>query len=160
MATFKELKLTSRLFMLSYRYKRFDTTPYTPLQLPLNRCRIALITTAGLHTPEQHPFDGTVRRGDVSYREIPKSVATETLCHAHKTEIYQENGRTFDVNLVFPLDRFRELENSGTIAALNHRHFSFMGSIPQPRRLIAETAPEVARQLITDGVNVVFLTPF
>ncbi len=160
MASFKELNLTSRLFMMSYGYKRYHTTPCAPLQLPLSRCRVALITTAGFYLPEQQPFDKAVRSGDFSYREIPNTVATQTLYHAHKTEIYHESAKLFDPNLVFPLDRFRELEDSSTIGGLNHRHFSFMGSILQPRQLIVETAPEVARHLVADNVDIVFLTPF
>jgi hypothetical protein len=34
-----------------------------------------------------------------------------------------------------------------------------MGSIVGPRRLIDETAPQVARTLAEDRVNAVFLTP-
>ena len=64
-----------------------------------------------------------------------------------------------DKNLAFPLDRFRELEAQGAIGELNHRHFSFMGSIVGPRRLIDETAPLVARRLREDGVDAVLLTP-
>ena len=34
-----------------------------------------------------------------------------------------------------------------------------MGSIVGPRRLIDETAPQVARMLVEDRVDVAFLTP-
>ena len=73
--------------------------------------------------------------------------------------VYDASGAKIDVNLVFPLDRFRELEADGTIGTLNHRHFSFMGSITKPKPLIDETAPDVALKLKNDKVDVVFLTP-
>jgi D-proline reductase (dithiol) PrdB len=45
------------------------------------------------------------------------------------------------------------------IGELNRRHFSFMGSIVAPRKLINVTAPQVAQVLREDRVNAVFLTP-
>ena len=68
-------------------------------------------------------------------------------------------GTESDINLVFPLDRFRELENEGKIGSLNDRHFSFMGSITKPKPLIEKTAPEVGQMLKADDVDVAFLTP-
>ena len=59
-----------------------------------------------------------------------------------------------DPNVGFPLDRLRELG-----LRTNHRHYSFMGSITAPRRLMRESAPEVAEQLAADGVDAVLLVP-
>jgi hypothetical protein len=42
---------------------------------------------------------------------------------------------------------------------LNRRHFSFMGSIVGPRKLIEKSAPQVAGLLAADEVDLVFLTP-
>ena len=82
-----------------------------------------------------------------------------TLIESHKSDAFDHTGIEADRNLAFPLDRFRELEARGVIGALNHRHFSFMGSIVGPRKLIEETAPQVAEMLREDGVNVALLTP-
>lgn len=159
MASFSELDLKLRLYMMAYRYQCYGTSPNTPLRLPLSQCRVALITTAGFHLPEQPPFNETVNGGDCSYREIPNTVDTQTLPIAHKSNAYDTTDTEIDANLVFPLDRFRELESERTIRELNHRHFSFMGSIMKPKPLIAQTAPEVGRMLKSDGVDLVFLTP-
>jgi len=159
MASFSELPLRFRLFMMAYRYQRYDTSPSAPLPLPLSQCRVALITTAGFHLPEQQPFDENVDGGDCSYREIPNTVDTQTLPIAHKSHAYNTTDTEIDANLVFPLDRFRELETEGKIGALNYRHFSFMGAITKPKQLIRQTAPEVSRLLKSDQVDVVFLTP-
>ncbi|KAF0240467.1 MAG: hypothetical protein FD167_4169, partial [bacterium] len=64
-----------------------------------------------------------------------------------------------DKNLVLPLDRFREMVADKEIGSLNHRHFSFMGSIIGPGDLISKTAPEMANLLKADKVDVAFLTP-
>jgi len=98
-------------------------------------------------------------KGDCSYREIPNAIQTQVLINGHKSAAYDERGLETDPNLAFPLDRFRELEIEGKIGALNHRHFSFMGSIIKPKSLIEKTAPEVGHILKADDVDVAFLTP-
>ena len=155
MAPLHKLDPLSRFFMKFYRGERYKASPHTPLRLPLEECKVALITTAGFFLKGQNPF----QKGDCSYREIPNSVQTQTLINGHKSAAYDERGLETDPNLAFPLDRFRELETDRKIGSLNHRHFSFMGSITKPHRLITQTAPEVAQRLKSDGVDVAFLTP-
>ncbi|NBO63817.1 MAG: hypothetical protein EBU88_03005, partial [Acidobacteria bacterium] len=84
---------------------------------------------------------------------------TASLTESHRSQSFDHQGVAADRNLAFPLDRFRELERAGIVGQLNHRHFSFMGSIVGPRPLIEETAPAVAQMLREDGVDAVFLTP-
>ncbi len=155
MAPLRKLDSLSRFFMKFYSGKHYETTPHTPLRSPLNECKIALITTAGFFLNGQEPFGN----GDCSYREIPNSIQIQALVNGHKSAAYDERGLETDPNLAFPLDRFKELETEGKIGSLNHRHFSFMGSITKPDRLITQFAPEVGRVLKTDGVDVAFLTP-
>lgn len=161
MATYGEMVFKHRLFMKAYPFARYaiDPVPFAPLDKPLNLVCVALVTTAGFHTPEQPGFDRTVRGGDTSFREIPGDATTATLIESHKSDAFDHSGVEADRNLAFPLDRFRELVARGVIGSLNYRHFSFMGSITKPRRLIAETAPQVAQKLREDGVGAAFLTP-
>ena len=155
MAPLRKLDPLSRFFMKFYWGQRYKASPHTPLRVPLPECKVALITTAGFFLEGQNPFES----GDCSYREIPNSVQTQALINGHKSAAYDERGLETDPNLAFPLDRFRELETAGKIGSLNHRHFSFMGSITKPRPLITQSAPEVAQKLKTDSVDVAFLTP-
>lgn len=161
MATYREMSLTTRLFMKQYPFFRYriDPIPCQPLIRPIATARVALVTTAGLCPPDQPPFDNSLKKGDPSWREIPNSIEVGSLVESHRSQAFDHRGVEADRNLAFPLDRFRELEAAGIIGQLNQRHFSFMGSIVGPRRLIDQTAPEVARQLREDGVEVVFLTP-
>ena len=155
MASVWKLDPLSRFFMKFYRGLRYKASPHTPLRLPLNECSVALITTAGFFLEGQNPFES----GDCSYREIPNSIQTQALINGHKSAAYDDRGLETDPNLAFPLDRFRELETEGRIGSLNHRHFSFMGSITKPRPLITRSAPAVAQKLKADDVDVAFLTP-
>ena len=160
MATYSDLILKYRLFMMGYPFSHYaiEPTPCAPLKKPLSSARVALVTTAAIHTSEQPRFE-SMAMGDPSFREIPNTVETHNLIESHKSDAFDHEGVRADKNLVFPLDRFRELVASKEIGELNHRHYSFMGSIIGPRRLIQETAPEVARYLREDGVDAVFLTP-
>jgi D-proline reductase (dithiol) PrdB len=161
MATYDDLSLHVRLFMKSYPFSRYaiDPTPCARQVKPLDESRVALVTTAGLRTPGQSDFDHSDKRGDPSFREIPNAIETHLLAESHRSYAFDHEAVRSDVNLAFPLDRFRELESQGVIGELNHRHFSFMGSIVGPRRLIDETAPQVAQALAEDRVDVVLLTP-
>jgi len=147
--------------MKGYRFSRhaIDPMPCAKLRPPLRQARFALVTTAGLKTPEQLEFDHSIKLGDTSFREIPNTIETRTLIESHRSYAFDHTGIQADNNLAFPLDRFRELEARGEIGELNHRHFSFMGSIVGPDRLTEETAPQVARSLREDRVDAVFLTP-
>lgn len=136
-----------------------NPVPYAPLRKPLSESRLALVTTGGLHLPNQSSFDGSNKMGDCSFREIPNDVDVRVLIEGHKSKSFDHSGVACDRNLVFPLDRFRELESRGEIGGLNARHFSFMGAIIGPGRLTGETAPQVARMLREDEVDAVFLTP-
>jgi D-proline reductase (dithiol) PrdB len=159
LATLSELPLSLRLFVKAYPWRRIDPVPWAPLRKPLSEARVALVSTAGLVLPSQVPFDNEVRGGDWSHREIPADADTKTLIDAHRSSSYDHSGVQADANLAFPLDRIRELEESGAIGSVNHRHFSLMGSITAPGRLTARSAPAVADALAADGVDAVLLVP-
>ena len=147
--------------MKGYPFSRYaiESGLCSKLSKPLNQSSVALVTTAGLRTTEQSGFDHSNKRGDSTFREIPTSIEAQTLIESHRSYAFDHLGLAADTNLAFPLDRFRELESRGVIGQLNHRHFSFMGSIVGPGMLIEETAPQVAKMLREDGVDVAFLTP-
>ena len=140
---------------------RFIYTPaqplhWTPLRKPLHECTVALITTAGLHLRSQEPFAVYAEEGDWTSRCIPEEVATRDLTFTHTH--YDTRDPLRDPNVVFPIDRLRELAADGTIGRLAPRHFGFMGFIPDPRHLVRETAPQVAAALAADRVDVTLLT--
>jgi D-proline reductase (dithiol) PrdB len=159
MARLEDLRLTHRLFVETYPFRTVDWSPGTRLAKPLAQSRLALISSAGLYLPDQSPFNVTFRGGDFSFRELPNTLHVRQLKIAQRSSDFDQTGAREDRNLVFPLDRFRELEERGEIGGLNPRHFSFMGSISAPGRLMSESAPRVAEMLRTDGVDAAFLVP-
>ena len=128
--------------------------PFVRPRKPLNESRLALVTSGGVHLPDAPRFDIDDPSGDCSYREIPTGAPSLTWTHAY----YRPDEGT-DLDAVFPLRTVRGLVDEGVIGEINGRHFSFMGAIHDPAPLAEETAPEVARKLAGDGVDVALLTP-
>ncbi len=159
MARLSDLKLKYRLYMQAYLYRQIDWRPGVLLRKPLSESRIAVVTSAAFYGAGQKPFDPAVRGGDYSYREISEDVTLETLQIGHKSDAFDHAGIERDKNLALPLDRLRELQQEGVIGEVAKRHFSLMGSITAPARLVNITAPEIARKLAEDRVDGVLLTP-
>jgi D-proline reductase (dithiol) PrdB len=128
--------------------------PFVRPEKPVERSRLALVTTGGVHLPGQPRFDIDDFEGDCSYREIPTSARELTWTHA-----YYRPDEGSDLDAVFPLETLRGLVEDGLVGGLGPRHFSFMGAIHDHTPLVEKTGPEVAEKLVEDGVDAVLLTP-
>lgn len=159
MATLDDLPLKYRAFMRLYRYRRVDWTPGAVLTKPLSEVRVAAITSAGYYPPDEPPFDPSIRGGDPSYRIVPARADLDALRIGNRSDAFDSSGIEADKNLALPLDRLRDLERDRLIGAVAPRHFSIMGSITAPGRLVSRTAPEIAAMLHEDRVEAVLLTP-
>jgi D-proline reductase (dithiol) PrdB len=133
----------------------FDTpSPRTLPRRPLAEARVALISTAGAHLPDDPRHDGGAD-GDHTYRAIPADAAEVALHHGG----YDTKRARLDPNVVFPLSLLRELAEDGVIGEVAPTAYSFMGYIPHTAPLLHETGPEVARALIGDAVDLALLVP-
>jgi len=158
-ARISEMPLRLQVFLRTYPWRSISPVPWSPLRLKLADCNVALVSTAGFVKADQTRFDHGVKGGDFSFRTIPRDVDVSTLVDSHRSESFDHAGVRADRNVGFPLDRLRELENAGKIGRLNARHWSFMGSITAPGRLIAQSAPAAAQQAVDDGVDAALLVP-
>lgn len=159
MANVSDLPLRYRILLRAYPWRRVDPVPLARRSKPLCASRVALVTTAGLVRPLDRPFDPAVKGGDFSFRVIGSDANVRTLVEHHRSDTFDHSGILRDPNLAFPLDRLRELAATGEIGEVAPRHLSFMGSITAPGRLARRTAPEAARLLADDGVDVALLFP-
>ena len=166
MAQFDDIELVERLFLKGYPFQRYSPRPenpaslaITPLRKALSECTVAVVTTAGLSLPNQPIFDASIKMGDSSFREFPGDISPQLLEMNHRSWSFDQTGVLRDCNLVMPLDRLREMQLRGEIGAIAPHHYSFMGSIVGPSKLMKQSAPEVAHRLVRDGVDVVLLTP-
>ncbi len=131
----------------------FDTQPWVEGP-PLSQRRVALITSAGLHRTSDKAFSLV----DLSYRVIPGNVVADDLTMTHSSVHFDRTGFREDVNLVFPIDRLRELEAAGMIGSVADFHYSLMGAGWLPHQ-IEPTMHEIARLLREDEVDAVCLVP-
>jgi D-proline reductase (dithiol) PrdB len=159
MARIADLPLWLRAVLQVYPWRCVDPVPAAPLRKALRDSRVALVTTAGLVSPGDAPFDDRVKGGDFSYRVIRGDADVSTLTEYHRSESFDHAGIREDANLAFPLDRVRELAASGEIGEVAPRHLSFMGSITAPGRLVSRSAPEAVGLLVQDHVDVALLVP-
>ena len=136
-----------------------DDTPWVSLSKPLSQCKVALVTSAGLHLRDDKPFNRDDPGGESTYRVIPSDCDPVDVVQSHFSIGFDHTGIYRDLNVTFPVDRLRELAARGEVGSLSADFYSFMGALRDPGRVIEETGPEVAGRLKADGVDVVLLTP-
>jgi D-proline reductase (dithiol) PrdB len=130
----------------------FDTTPWIDGP-PLNKRRVAIVSSAGLVVRGERPFRG--READC--RAITGSTGPDELLCSHISINFDRTGFQEDWNVIFPLDRLNELAAEGTIGSVAATHYSFMGAA-EPAQM-ESAAREVAGRLKQDGVGAVILPP-
>ena len=141
--------------LLTFPAQVNDTAPFVTLAKPLSACRLAIVTTAGLHRRGDRPFGP----GDQTYRVIPSDTPAADIIQSHTSLGFDRVPIMQDLNVSFPIDRLRELVARGELGGLAPNGYAFMGAQRDVRRIEGETGPEAARRLRDEGVDVVFLTP-
>ena len=145
----------SRNSLYTLPVPQHETAPYTPLTKPLAECRLAVVTTAGMHVRNDRPFIA----GDPSYRVVPSTSRPDEIIQSHASIGFDRAPVMRDLNVTLPLDRLRELVARRELARLGPNCYSFMGAQRDWRRIEDESAPEVAQRLIDEAVDVILLTP-
>lgn len=142
-----------RNHLLAKPCPKFDGDPWVEGP-PLTQRRIAIVTTAGLQLREDAPFNFR----SAEYRVIPGDVVGGNLVMSHTSVNFDRSGFQSDANIVFPIDRLRELESKGAIGSLANYHYAFNGAYMEPGAY-EEKAREVGALLKSDAVDTVLLVP-
>jgi D-proline reductase (dithiol) PrdB len=143
-----------REFLLGLNCPTFPTSPWVNGP-PLHERRLAVLTTSGLHLRNDRPFSFDM--DECLYRVIPGNVQANDLVMSHISASFDRTGFQRDWNVIFPLDRLREMKAEGTIGSLAEFHYS-IATIRNPLGLV-EPAREIAGLLKKDNVNAVLLLP-
>jgi D-proline reductase (dithiol) PrdB len=159
MVRINDLKLSLRVFMKAYRWRVIDPVPLARLTKAVSDCRVAVVTSAGLVVPGDEPFNDKVKGGDFSFRVIPSDTDIQSLEEHHRSDAFDHSGVEADRNVALPLERLREMADSGEIGSVAPRHISLMGSITAPGRLVKRTVPVVGEMMVEDAVDVALLVP-
>ena len=137
-----------------YRWVENTDVPWTPLTKPLNLCRVALASSAGIYYKGQTPFH---IKDDTSIREIPKEATAADFRVNHFG--YRMDGAERDPNCVFPLETLRKLEGEGFIGELAETAYTFMGGIYSARRVREELVPQLVERALAAEVDLFYLVP-
>jgi D-proline reductase (dithiol) PrdB len=117
----------------------------------LSERKIAIITTAGLHKRD----DSVFTPGIAEYRIIPDDTDMNDLIMSHVSTNFDRTGFQQDLNVIFPIDRLRELKKQKQIGEVASYHYSFMGATPpMAHEAVAE---DLAKLLKSDRVSGVVL---
>src|SRR5262249_23375927 len=126
--------------------------PWAPLRTPVSESTVALVSTGGVHLHSDRPFN---LNGDPTFRVIPKAALQKDLAISHQA--YDTTDALQDINLVFPIERLRELEAQRVIGRLAEDHYGF-GLMGSAKRLMPSIR-EVARRISQSGVDLALLVP-
>ena len=120
---------------------------------PLSQRRVAIVSSAGLVVRGEDPLRGR----DADYRVIPADTKPQELLISHISINFDRTGFQEDWNVVFPLDRLRELAGQGVLGSVAQTHYSFMGATDPVQ--MEPHARELAGRLKLDSVDAVILSP-
>lgn len=154
MPRLERLPDANRKNLLNLPVQTNETTPFVRLGRRLAACRVAIVTTAGLHRRDDPAF----APGEQGYRVLPADTPAADIVQSHTSIGFDRVAIMRDLNVTFPVDRLRELAARGVIG-LAPNNYSFMGALRETARLENETGPEIARRLAGEGADVALITP-
>ena len=144
--------------LATYPWPTFDEAPWTPFRRRLSRCRVSLVTTAGLFRPGVDvAFDGASLPGDASFRVIPATADAGEFAIAHRH--FPAGFAEADINTIFPLALLRDAVEAGTIGYVAPTHYSTIGHVLQADDVALVTAPTLAALMREEGVDVAIVVP-
>jgi len=128
-----------------------------PVRRPLDKSTVALVTSAAISQLGQPPMDGPNIEGDYTIRLLDIDTPTSDLriWHTH----FDLAPALEDVNVVYPIDRLKELAADGTIGSVANPAVSFMGFFSNVFRIRDEVAPAVVDAVLKSGADAALLVP-
>ncbi|WP_282020226.1 glycine/sarcosine/betaine reductase selenoprotein B family protein [Planomicrobium okeanokoites] len=146
-------------------YKKFTmshmrehpTSPEAFLPKPLNECKVALVSTAGVHLKTDRPFDVDNPAGDHTFRIIPSDVSEQdlTVTHIYIDTKYAKS----DPTIVFPLPQLKQSAKDGKIGSVSSINIGLNGGILDTALAEQDSIPKVAELLLNEGIDAALLVP-
>lgn len=134
-----------------------EFVPLAPLPKPLSECRVALISTSGAQPKGTVPFDTVHPVGDYTCRRVPSDTPAEEL-EVHQLK-YPTAGANRDINVIFPIERLRELADEGVVGGLTENFYTFIGYNMDPERLERTLAEDIAAAVSDEGADIALAAP-
>lgn len=152
MARPEDIPQPTRDVVLNLPCPAFETTPFVSGP-PLAHRRIAILTSAALVRRGDKPFPF----GSGECRFLSADIPTGDLLVSHVSINFDRSGWQRDVNVVYPIDRLRELAAAGVIGGVAETHYSVMGSTDPAA--MEEALDQITGQLRQERIDSVLLTP-
>ena len=152
MARLEDIPQPTRDAVQSIPCPVFDTTPFVAGPL-LSQRRIAILSSAALIRRGEKPFPF----GSGECRFVPADTAPGDLLLSHVSINFDRAGWQRDINVVYPIDRLRELAASGEIGGVADTHYTVMGST-DPASMEA-AVNQIEGQLRQERIDSVLLSP-
>jgi D-proline reductase (dithiol) PrdB len=152
MARLEDIPEPTRTAVANLPCPSFDTTPFVAGP-PLSERRVAIVSSAALVHRGDKPFPF----GSGEYRAVPGSWSNNDILVSHVSINFDRAGFERDINVVYPIDRLRELAAEGLIGSVAETHYTVMGST-DPAAMV-DAADSIAALLLADHCNAVVLAP-
>ncbi len=134
-----------------------DFVPLAKLKQPLSESKLCFVSTAGVQPKGTMPFDTVHPVGDYSFRRVPSDSKTSDL-EIHQLK-YPTFGANEDLNVIFPIERLRELVEENFIGSLTENFYSFIGYNMDAEKLEQTLAENIADAVKAEGTDVALLSP-
>jgi D-proline reductase (dithiol) PrdB len=130
----------------------FETTPSVSGP-PLAQRRVAIVSSAALIRRGDKPFPF----GSGECRFVAADTPPGDLLISHVSINFDRSGWQRDINVVFPIDRLRDLASAGEIGGVADTHYTVMGSTDPAA--MGEAVEQIAGQLRQERIDSVLLSP-
>ena len=127
------------------------------LNKPLSECRVCFVSTSGVQPKTSLPFDTVHPIGDYTFRPVPSNSRVEDL-EIHQLK-YPTFGAAEDLNVIFPIERLRDLVQEGQIGGLSENFFTFIGYNMDPVQLEKKLAEDIANAVVQEAPDIVIAAP-
>jgi D-proline reductase (dithiol) PrdB len=152
MARPEDIPQPTRDAVLNLACPAFGTTPFVGGP-KLAKRRIAILTSAALISRGDKPFPF----GSGECRFLLADLPAKDLLLSHVSINFDRTGWQRDINVVYPIDRLRELAADGEIGGVAQTHYTVMGSTDPAA--MEQAVDQIEGQLRQERIDSVLLTP-
>ncbi len=137
--------------------RKADAVPLAAFRGDIRNARVAFVSSSGVQPKGSLPFDVAHPVGDFSFRRVPSGSNVADL-EIHQLK-YPTAGARRDINVIFPIERLRELVAEGSIGSVTDNFYSFIGYNMDPYRFETVFAEQLADAVEREAPDVVLLSP-
>ncbi len=127
------------------------------IEKPLSESRLTFVSSAGVQPKNSMPFDTVHPIGDYTFRRVPSDSKPSDL-EIHQLK-YPTSSAKKDLNVIFPIERLRELATEKIVGELAPNFFSFIGYNMDAERLERTLAEKIADAVEAEKPDAALLAP-